>query len=328
MNYVGYIYKCTCIINDKKYIGQTYQNYKDRWRDHIKESFCENAPGYNFHFHRAIRKYGKENFNWEIIEVINSESLDNLRKELDKLEIHYIKLYDSYHNGYNSTEGGDTSKIEQKRVVSYTEYGDILRNFDNVNEASAYYNIKKEIIWTICGRFQYYTLYNNKKIVFRYEGDDYTEEEISKVKSINYDKIVLMFDLDGKLVKTYDNPSDASKDLQLKNIRITTCCRRDSAFVLVNNQRYIFRYYGDVCTEEDLEKAKNIKSDPKTAVRAIDTITEEVLGEFKTQAEAAKFFDIKSSSNIGQVCKGNRKTYGKYNGHPIRWEFINEQPLK
>lgn len=30
----------------------------------------------------------------------------NLRKELDRLEQEYILQYDSYKNGYNSTEGG------------------------------------------------------------------------------------------------------------------------------------------------------------------------------------------------------------------------------
>ena len=63
----GLIYKCICNCNGKVYIGQTIQTFDERKRSHIKEAFNDQCPGYNYHFHRALRKYRLDNFTWEII---------------------------------------------------------------------------------------------------------------------------------------------------------------------------------------------------------------------------------------------------------------------
>ena len=55
-----YLYKITNIINNKKYIGIT-NNYKKRWSNHR----CGNSK--NMVIAKAIKKYGKENFLFEII---------------------------------------------------------------------------------------------------------------------------------------------------------------------------------------------------------------------------------------------------------------------
>ena len=46
-----------------------------------------------------MRKYGLENFKVEVLELCQPD-------ELNEKEIAYIKYYDSYHHGYNSTLGG------------------------------------------------------------------------------------------------------------------------------------------------------------------------------------------------------------------------------
>ena len=51
-------------------------------------------------FHKALRKYGKDNFTQEIIEEVDD-------KLLDEREIYWIRFYDSFKHGYNSTVGGD-----------------------------------------------------------------------------------------------------------------------------------------------------------------------------------------------------------------------------
>lgn len=50
----------------------------------------------------AFKKYGLENFSFEIIEECNPE-------ELNKKEIFYIQYYNSYKFGYNQNEGGQGS---------------------------------------------------------------------------------------------------------------------------------------------------------------------------------------------------------------------------
>lgn len=81
-----------------------------------------------------------------------------LTASLKELEIKYIKYYDSYNTGYNSTKGGDTSRKECKSINVYNENGDLLASFSSVIEASDYYKISKSVIYQCCGRSTMYSL--------------------------------------------------------------------------------------------------------------------------------------------------------------------------
>ena len=96
------IYKITNMVNGKVYIGQSV-NIEDRWRCHKSNMNYKNHTIY-----KAMRKYGFENFKFEVIEECRQEDLNNL-------EIYYIWYYNSYmgnknHNGYNETAGGGGSR--------------------------------------------------------------------------------------------------------------------------------------------------------------------------------------------------------------------------
>ena len=106
----GYIYR-HWIINDggieKSYIGQTRQNNVEvRWGINGNGYKPQNDKEYT-KFWNAICKYGWDSFNHDILEVVENETVEELVKELNKLEKQYIKKYDSYYNGYNSTIGGE-----------------------------------------------------------------------------------------------------------------------------------------------------------------------------------------------------------------------------
>jgi group I intron endonuclease len=94
------IYKVTNIVNGKMYIGQTVYDLKKRKGQHL---YSVKSYKDNFYFHRAIRKYGPDNFKWKII-----HECDNINF-LDRFEIFYIGYYDTYNNGYNLTLGGGGS---------------------------------------------------------------------------------------------------------------------------------------------------------------------------------------------------------------------------
>ncbi len=96
------VYKVSNNKNGKIYIGITSQGIDVRWSKHCSDANTDS----NFPIHNAIRKYGKENFQIEIIEVINnSTDYDQLKER----EIYWIKEFDSYNRekGYNLTLGGD-----------------------------------------------------------------------------------------------------------------------------------------------------------------------------------------------------------------------------
>jgi group I intron endonuclease len=61
------IYKITNKINGKCYIGQS-QHIEKRWTDHKTASHNQNDKGYEYPLYRAFRKYGIDNFTFEIIQ--------------------------------------------------------------------------------------------------------------------------------------------------------------------------------------------------------------------------------------------------------------------
>lgn len=88
------IYKITNLLNNKVYIGQSV-NPQKRWWQHCNSAqvHCDEYP-----IHNAIRKYGKDNFLFEVIEWTGN---------YDNREMELIKQYNSISpNGYNISKGG------------------------------------------------------------------------------------------------------------------------------------------------------------------------------------------------------------------------------
>lgn len=56
----------------------------------------------------ARKKYGPENFEYTVLVKVDGDNPEEVKKYLNILETGFIKMYDSYKNGYNSTEGGDS----------------------------------------------------------------------------------------------------------------------------------------------------------------------------------------------------------------------------
>jgi len=93
------IYKVTNQINQKSYVGKTELPFNIRRNNHLSDT----RRGCQFAFHRALRKYGEENFTWEILEDTIEDKL-----LLDDRERFYISLYKTFGpNGYNMSEGGE-----------------------------------------------------------------------------------------------------------------------------------------------------------------------------------------------------------------------------
>ena len=97
----GHIYLITCLVNQKKYIGQTIHEVSRRYTNHWSDSKYSDTVLY-----RAFKKYGRENFAVE--EICTAE-----RDHLNALEAYYAEQYETYvwdnNPGYNSKicgEGG------------------------------------------------------------------------------------------------------------------------------------------------------------------------------------------------------------------------------
>jgi len=120
-----YVYKITNNCNSKVYIGKA-TNPTNRWQAHLTVAkLGSNNPSYEGlgkynYIHRAITKYGKENFSFEVIASFTTEE-ESLQAEID-----FISMYKSRYPqfGYNLTNGGEGAsgrKHTEKTIAKMRE---------------------------------------------------------------------------------------------------------------------------------------------------------------------------------------------------------------
>lgn len=93
--------KVYCIENKldgKKYIGITKGTIERRFKRHIEIAKYKEKKQ---HLHKAMIKYGIENFTVYELDFANS------KEELFQKEKNWIKKLDTKNNGYNETDGGE-----------------------------------------------------------------------------------------------------------------------------------------------------------------------------------------------------------------------------
>ena len=134
------IYKIQNKINNKIYIGQSIE-VEERIKEHKRIPFRENRPTYFYSLYSDMRKYGIENFSFEIIEECKKD-------ELNKKEEYYIQQYNSFQNGYNQTPGGDSA------AAGNLSNNHILSEEDVINIRTRYKNKEK--------RWEVYQSYKDK----------------------------------------------------------------------------------------------------------------------------------------------------------------------
>jgi group I intron endonuclease len=107
------IYQAINKINAKTYIGQTLCTLEKRKKVHIYASNNRSM----LIFHKALRKYGINNFTWSKITSCNSI------EELNKMEIFYISILETNNNkyGYNMTSGGESVMRGRKHTKETLE---------------------------------------------------------------------------------------------------------------------------------------------------------------------------------------------------------------
>lgn len=112
-NKIG-IYLIENNINHKKYVGQSV-NIIARWQAHRCSAENNLAQDAYTAIHKAMQKYGKDNFTYTIIEECTVE-------QLDEREVYWIKYYNTYEgDGYNMTPGGENRKGEANGHSKITE---------------------------------------------------------------------------------------------------------------------------------------------------------------------------------------------------------------
>ena len=145
------IYKITNLVNGKSYIGQSV-NIQKRFNAHKSVAFNPNDKNYNYPLYRAIRKYGIENFSFDVLEECDISELNNK-------EIYYISKYNTHGEfGYNQDDGGDQAshylKLSNELVTKIIHR--LKTTLDNSNDIGKDFGVTGRTIRSINSGEYYY----------------------------------------------------------------------------------------------------------------------------------------------------------------------------
>ena len=222
------VYGIKNIIVNKFYIGRS--NTKYRIHGHICDLRANKH--HSIKLQRAYNKYGESVFVFGIIE-------DNIPDDLiQEKEKYYVELYNSYHNGYNCTKGGEhdskywLGKKEgahntAKKTYQYTLDGTLVKEWNSVISITRTLGYTHEMICGCCiGK---YKTTHNYIWTHIYQGE---KIEVYR-KTTSQIKTVASYDLNTNL-KITEYPSAIIASLALSGktkSKISDVCngRRNSA---------------------------------------------------------------------------------------------------
>ena len=190
------IYIITNTITGKQYVGQSI-NIEKR----IKQHRYRTSKG-NSYIDNTIQKHGWDNFTWNILYECEPE---NLNIEEQK----FIALYNTYHNGYNLTRGGEFSslgnpmhnpRLKQKAINSkkgFKHSKTTKQTLSKKNNSTGFYHVIKENCPKCKQGFIY--RYEMRKQNIRIRASDIYKLE-KKVKEKGYEWFIINQELAEKTI--------------------------------------------------------------------------------------------------------------------------------
>ena len=265
------------------------------------------------YIHKAIRKYGEENFSINQLEAIECEFREDLLEQLNILEKFYIKEYNTLKpNGYNLTQGGEQRSEDAKIAVDeYDLYGNFIQTHESLLAAAlSVGSTHNGAISKCCKGISKFAFQR----IWRYHGDPLDKYELPDITIASRDykmSPVDKYSIDGDFVCSYDSIALAGLDLESSSAisHISECCKGE----LYTAYGYVWRYRG-----EPFDKYN--KKDKRFTKCAVYSLSNVLIGVFDSILDACNHLGIdykKANSHIGQCCRGKRKSVNGY-----RWEYV------
>lgn len=276
------IYKITNIINNKKYIGQS-RNIEKRIAKHKRTPFNPNSQEYNNVLYQDIRKYGLENFTFEILEECEITKLNNR-------EIYWIDYYKSCNpeKGYNLSSGGDNNapgKIKDK----VDEIIKVLRDTNiPIIEIAKIYKVAYGTILDINSGTSWHNDSNNYPI----RKLNYSTRKLSKYRPSKEEILKDLYNT--RDIKTTANNFNLSLKLFRRWCKEINVDLEDRSYINV----YRIEYLG-LSPEYEKEKAKK-------KIYQLDPETKEIINIWDDKKKILNYLGIKEIS-VGNLNKAIRQ---------------------
>ena len=234
-----FVYKITNQINKKCYIGSTKDPEK-RWQQHKNSSVWKSCPSYNYPLQKAMRKYGIDNFSFEII-------LENLtEEEVAEKERKMIEKYNSLTNtgwGYNQTLETECALRDKQfstlgtRCALVDINNNILQTFISYHDASLkifgddsrFSNIRRVCKGEINSLLNYIfrDLDENKKVIVPQNKTRKRKTAVYGISINNYNDIVY-----------YESISEAARQEGISRSSIQKCIAGSSRYSNVGKRKW------------------------------------------------------------------------------------------
>lgn len=273
---MGYIYLIRNKVNDKKYIGKTVRNYERRWYEHLYYAEQKGTSEKSYAIQKAIKKYGKENFDFSLVEEAPNS-------QLGEKERYYIKKYDTYignGKGYNMTLGGEgTIIVDREAVKKKWEEGKCCREIA-LDLKSSTATISSIVL----------SIFPDARKEIHHRGAIYSTRHLQKS--------VQKYDLNGKLVQTYSSLKETGEP----NIqRPLKSGRPNKGYFWINDS-----------SPYSIEEAvKRYRENPNLKNKKVAQYSKEgeLIKIFPSISSAKK---ETLAPHISDVCNGRRKSSGGY----------------
>lgn len=204
-NFIYIVYLTTNIKNNKIYIGIHKTLNNDKFDGYIgcglnryKPSTLKN-PKTNFQY--AVKKYGWDSFTRYTIAKFETED-EALALESILVTEEFIHRVDTY----NTALGGERSFNNSKKIYKFNYDGTFLKEYDSLIIAA-----KENNLWA-----EHIGLAAFKKVNYgKYYWSFTPTLNIAEYSQINQDKLIYVYDSQGKFIRTYESVSQAAQDYDI-----------------------------------------------------------------------------------------------------------------
>ena len=326
----NYTYMVTNKINGKVYVGSHC------WKG---EGIDPNYYGSGTAITRAVKKYGKENFQVEVLYYYNT--IEECRQDEERILTEYnVRDCPHSYNLKNSAMGGDKGRKlsdETRKKMSQASKGENNPMYGKRGKDSPWYGKhlseehKQKIAQASKGR--QHTEETRKKLSRAHKGKTLSDETRKKMSQASKGKKhteetrkklsqskknimtpVVVIDKNGK-VKMFESQRECARQLNLEQSHISNCLKGK----IKHTGGYFFKHLKRCSKDYKITKRKAKETEKiilptkikvKTPLVAIDKGTGKIR-MFLSQAECSRVLGI-HNENINSCLNGRRKSAGGY----------------
>ena len=280
-------------INNKRYIGITSQIPKKRWQS--------NGNGYRtqLYFYNAIKKYGWDNFEHEILYQELSQN------DAESMEIALISKYKSNNSeyGYNISKGGGilvySCSRAKKKIYQYSMNGEFICKYKSAEEIERLFGFKQANIRLCCSgktlsahNYQWTYKYVDK---LNFLSNPY--ERIAQFHA----KEVYQYSMDGIFLNKYKSLSEVGRKTGFNFQSISDCC----IGAVKQSYGYIWSYDNINNVVPVLDRYIRMANTRSKSVEMYD-LDNILIGIFNSAKEIEDTYGIRQKY-ISRYCHGIRK---------------------